>query len=186
MKLLSWNTAKRLKKVSQQYDLIEQIVPDVVALQEIIPSTELEFKKHLRKKYPYITSSFELAKDLTILKNKRMFGQLIASKYPFTPLDPEIFKIPWPERVLSVLLDIDDRKAQIHTTHIPPGSSNGWKKIDMIRGIVDYFKDKSDYDQILCGDFNTPQGETAANGVITFRQIIKFNGNVLTLSLIHI
>ena len=30
MKLLSWNTAKHLKKVSQQYDLIEQINPDIV------------------------------------------------------------------------------------------------------------------------------------------------------------
>ena len=45
MKLLSWNTAKRLKKFSQQSDLIKQINPDVVALQEIIPSSELEFKK---------------------------------------------------------------------------------------------------------------------------------------------
>ena len=102
MKLLSWNTAKRLKKVSQQSDIIKQINPDVVALQEIIPSSELEFKKLFKSKYPYIVSSFELATDLTILKNKRMFGQLIASKYPFTPLDPKNFKIPWPERVLSV------------------------------------------------------------------------------------
>ena len=44
MKLLSWNTAKRLKRTPQQYDLIEQINSDIVALQEIIPSTELEFK----------------------------------------------------------------------------------------------------------------------------------------------
>ena len=180
MKLLSWNTAKNLKKVSQQYDLIEQINPDIVALQEILPSTELEFKKHLRNKYSYITSSFELAKDLTILKNKRMFGQLIASKYPFTPLDPKNFQIPWPERVLSVSAEVGNRKLQIHTTHIPPGSSNGWIKIDMIKGIVDYFSDKSDYDQILCGDFNTPQKVDEKNGIITFGQTIKASGEVVT------
>ena len=63
---IGWNTAKRLKKVPQQYDLIKQINPDVIALQEIIPSTELEFKKLLKNKYPHIGSSFELATDLTI------------------------------------------------------------------------------------------------------------------------
>lgn len=180
MKLLSWNTAKRLKKVPQQYDLIKQINPDVIALQEIIPSTELEFKKLLKNKYPHIGSSFELATDLTILKNKRMFGQLIASKYPFTPLDPENFKIPWPERVLSVSAKIGNEKLHIHTTHIPPGSSNGWIKIDTIKGIVDYFSDKSDYDQILCGDFNTPQKEDEKNGIITFGQTIRASGQVVT------
>lgn len=180
MKLLSWNTAKRLKRTPQQYDLINKINPDVVALQEILPSTELEFKKLLKNKFPYIVSSFELAKDLTILKNKRMFGQLIASKYPFTPLDPKNFQIPWPERVLSVLLDVDDKKLQIHTTHIPPGSSNGWIKIDTIKGIVGYFSETSDYDQILCGDFNTPQKEDEENGIITFGQTIRASGQVVT------
>ena len=180
MKLLSWNTAKRLKKVSQQHDFIKQIDPDIIALQEILPSTELEFKKLLTNKYPYIVSSFELAKDLTILKNKRMFGQLIASKCPFTPLDPENFKIPWPERVLSVSAEIGNKKLHIHTTHIPPGSSNGWIKIDTIKGIVGYFSEKSDYDQILCGDFNTPQKEDEENGIITFGQTVRSSGKVVT------
>ena len=180
MKLLSWNTAKRLKRTPQQYDLINKINPDVVALQEILPSTELEFKKLLKNKFPHIVSSFELATDLTILKNKRMFGQLIASKYPFTPLDPKNFKIPWPERVLSVLLDVDEKKLQLHTTHIPPGSSNGWIKIDTIKGIVDYFSETSDYDQILCGDFNTPQKEDEENGIITFGQTVRSSGKVVT------
>ena len=180
MKLLSWNTAKRLKKVPQQIDLINEISPDIVALQEILLSTDLKFKKLLKNNYPYISSSFELAKDLTILKNKRMFGQLIASKYPFTRLDPENFKIPWPERVLSVLLDVDEKKLQIHTTHIPPGSSNGWIKIDTIKGIVGYFSETSDYDQILCGDFNTPQKEDEENGIITFGQTVRSSGKVVT------
>ena len=78
----------------EKIDLINKISPDIIALQEILLSTEFEFKKLLKNKYPYIVSSFELATDKTILKNKRMFGQLIASKYPFTPLDPKNFKIP--------------------------------------------------------------------------------------------
>ena len=58
MKILSWNTAKRLKRAPQQHDFIKQIDPDIIALQEILPSTELEFKKLLTNKYPYIVSSF--------------------------------------------------------------------------------------------------------------------------------
>ena len=180
MKLLSWNTAKRLKRVPQQIDLINKISPDIIALQEILPSTELEFKKLLKNKYPYIVSSFELATDKTILKNKRMFGQLIATKYPFKPLDPEKFKIPWPERVLSVTAEVGNKKLHIHTTHIPPGSSNGWIKIETIKGIVGYFSDNSDNNQILCGDFNTPQKEDVENGIITFGQTIRSSGEVVT------
>ena len=86
MKLLSWNTAKRLKKAPQQHDLIKQNNPDVVALQEIIPSTELEFKKLLKNKYPHIVSSFELAPDLTILKNKRI--NVVKSRIPLK-VEPE-------------------------------------------------------------------------------------------------
>ena len=109
-----------------------------------------------------------------------MFGQLIASKYPFTPLDPENFQIPWPERVLSVSVEIGNKKLHIHTTHIPPGSSNGWMKIDTIKGIVGYFSETSDYDQILCGDFNTPQKEDEENGIITFGQTVRSSGKVVT------
>ena len=80
-------------------------------------------------------SSFDLAKDTTILKGKRMFGQLIASKFPISAIDPEKINVPWQERVLSVKLQ---NNIYLHTTHIPPGSSNGWIKVKMIDGLVKY------------------------------------------------
>ena len=61
---------------------IERFNPDIIALQEVIPSTEKQFHFRLKKAYPYRVSSFELAPDQTILKRARMFGQLICSKSP--------------------------------------------------------------------------------------------------------
>lgn len=119
LRIVSWNTAKRLKKVSLQADFIRKISPDIIALQEIIPSTESAFRQVLSTDYPFIISSFELASDLSILNKKRMFGQLIASKYKLQALPPKNFNVPWTERILSVSIVLKDKKFHLHTTHIP-------------------------------------------------------------------
>ncbi len=158
MRVISWNTAKRLRKIDEQVNLLLKHDADIVTLQEIIPSTELKFKRQLSQKYPYQVSSFELAPDLSVLKNKRMFGQLIASKYPIQPQSPKLINVPWQERVLSSMISIDGINIIFHTTHIPPGSSNGWVKIEMISGIVKHLiSSNSSLIQVLCGDFNTPK-----------------------------
>jgi exonuclease III len=179
MRLVSWNTAKRLKKVKQQTEFIGKYDPDIIALQEIIPSSEAAFRKLLKQDYPFIVSSFDLAEDISLLVKKRMFGQLIASKYKLTALSPRIFNVPWPERVLSASIKIGAVTFDLHTTHIPPGSSNGSKKIEMIEGIVKFFKNSQENIQILCGDFNTPQREDDNNGLVTFGQRIRSDGSVV-------
>ena len=177
--VLTWNTAKRLKHAPGQVELIHKLSPDIIALQEIIPSTEQKLRSLLLKTHPHIISSFELVEDHSKLVKKRMFGQLIASRFPLCAIDPKNFAIPWTERVLSVTASIGDLKIDLHTTHIPPGSSNGWLKVEMIDGIVQYFKDHHEHPQILCGDFNTPQKETNSDGVITFAQRIKSDGKIV-------
>jgi exonuclease III len=171
LKVISWNTAKRLKHVEGQIDFIHQTRPNVIALQEIIPSTETVFLSQLNKSYPYKASSFELANDLSVLTKKRMFGELILSKFPIRAKDPNLAKVLWPERLLSVSIEIGKQNVSLHTTHIPPGSSNGWIKIQMINGIVSYLIANAEKEtQILCGDFNTPQLENETFGVITWGQ----------------
>ena len=76
---LTWNTAKRLKYVYDQVNLIQQTNPDIVALQEVIISSDKKFKRLLASHYPHIASSFDLALDMSVLTKKRMFGQIIAS-----------------------------------------------------------------------------------------------------------
>ena len=71
-KIVSWNTAKRRKRIDNQIKYIQALGADVVALQEIIPSTEKVFKHSLKSFYPYQISSFELAEDVSILTKKRL------------------------------------------------------------------------------------------------------------------
>ena len=49
---LTWNTAKRLKYVYDQVKLIQQTNPDIVALQEVIISSDKKFKRLLASHYP--------------------------------------------------------------------------------------------------------------------------------------
>ena len=73
-----------------------------------------------------------------------MFGQIIASNFKLEPNDPKDFNIPWQERVLSVKLFIDNSEIYFHTTHIPPGSGNGWIKIETLEGIYERLKENKD------------------------------------------
>ena len=133
---LTWNTAKRLKYVYDQVKLIQQTNPDIVALQEVIISSDKKFKRLLASHYPNIASSFDLAPDTSVLTKKRMFGQIIASKFPLQPEDPNKLDIPWQERVLTVKIQLDGEEITMHTTHIPPGSQNGSMKLECIGAFV--------------------------------------------------
>jgi hypothetical protein len=51
---------------------------------------------------------------------------LIASKRYFEGLDHEVPEIPWPKRLLSVLVHHPSQEFPLHTAHIPTGSLNRW------------------------------------------------------------
>lgn len=117
MRVLSWNTAKKLAKVELQVRYIKSHNADIIALQEILPRSDLAFKEAMRSDYPYSVSSFDLADDTAILIKKRMFGQIILSKFPLVGLDPKAFNIPWTERVLSVEVDTPYGLIDVHNSH---------------------------------------------------------------------
>ena len=173
---LTWNIAKRIKYSEEQVNFINSFKPDVVALQEVLISSDKKLKDLLSKNYKNIVSSFDLAPDLKILTKKRMFGQIIASNFKLEPNDPKEFNVPWQERVLSVKLFIDNFEIYFHTTHIPPGSGNGWIKIETLEGIYERLKENKINLNILCGDFNTPKEEDLKNGMVSFAQRIDDKG----------
>ena len=179
---LTWNTAKRLKYVYDQVKLIQQTNPDIVALQEVIISSDKKFKRLLASHYPYIASSFDLAPDMSVLTKKRMFGQIIASKFPLQPEDPNKLDIPWQERVLTVNIQLNGNEITMHTTHIPPGSQNGWIKIETLEGIYNRLGATRNKLNILCGDFNAPKEEDPKRGMISFAQRINGKGELTTKS----
>ena len=133
---LTWNTAKRLKYVYDQVNLIQQTNPDILALQEVIISSDKKFKRLLASHYPYIASSFDLAPDTSVLTKKRMFGQIIASKFPLQPEDPNKLDIPWKERVLTVNIQLNGNEITMHTTHIPPDHKTDGLRLKHWRGFT--------------------------------------------------
>jgi hypothetical protein len=61
----------------------------------------------------------------------------------------------------------------MHTTHIPPGVTNGWTKIEMLAGVYRELAHPSVIPRMLCGDFNTPQLELPTGEVMTWGQRIN-------------
>jgi exonuclease III len=58
----------------------------------------------------------------------------------------------------------------IHTTHIPPGSSNGCMKVQMLEAIAAVVAAPGATPQILCGDFNVPQAELSDGRIATWAE----------------
>lgn len=167
MRLLSWNLNYRVKQIQEQIAALAACAADVLALQEVSAKTAAIFHRELPQiGYPYVVDSFQQARDLTLLTGPRRYGELVASKWPLHPLP--LFAHPWPERVLVVALETLTKTIHLYTTHIPPGASNGWIKIEILESLYEHLSVKSDIPRILCGDFNTPKEETVSGEVMTW------------------
>ena len=169
MILFTWNLQSRTNTIKQQLNAISKYKADVLAFQEVTKGSIEKITIYLKEMgYENILDSFSLSNEKEDLKDKRKYGQIIASKYKLVKRDPKEFKVPWKERILSADILTDKGKIEIHNAHIPPGSSNGWIKIQMLEGIYKHLAIKTNKLRILCGDFNSPQSEKNG-GIITWR-----------------
>jgi endonuclease/exonuclease/phosphatase family metal-dependent hydrolase len=126
-----------------------------------------------------VIDSFELAADSALLIGPRQYGELLASRWPLRALPPSAFPIPWPERVLSAIIDGPSGAIEIHIAHIPHGSSHGWIKIDTFEGIYTRLACTADHPRILCGDLNTPQAELSSGEFVTWGQDMLPDGRIM-------
>lgn len=165
MKILSWNVcagggdARRPK----QLKAIATINPVIVALQEITIGSVDAYRDGLTAAgFVHLVDSFELAPSRRRLVGPRRYGQLIASRWPLRALSPTEFAIPWRERVLSGAITVPKLgQIEVHNTHVPPGSSNGWTKIRHLEGVYKRLATATNAPRILVGDLNTPKLEHA-------------------------
>jgi len=177
MILLTWNLNSRTNNIKEQLDAITKYKADVLAFQEVTMGSLGKLKEYLPEMgYKNILESFSLSKEKKKPTGKRKYGQIIASKYKLKKRSPEKFNVPWRERILSADILTDKGKIEIHTTHIPPGASNGTIKIEMLEGIFKKLNRKTKKLRILCGDFNTPQFELEDGTIVTWGQIVKYTG----------
>ncbi len=171
MRVISWNVAGRVRRLPDQVEALRSRRPEVVALQEVLRSTVEPLALRLRSiGLEHVGDSFSVASDPDSLKGPRRYGQLIASRWPLSIRDPKAFRVPWTERVLSANIERPGPGIQIHTVHVPPGSSNGWIKIETFEGVFRRLAVASNTCRILCGDFNSAKAETPDGLTITWGQ----------------
>lgn len=171
MRLITWNVAHRTSRITEQFNYLVGKTPDVIALQEVTPKYLKAIRPLLSVEgFTHIESSL---KDTLGLPANRSYGVLIASKLPMKVSDR--IEMPWSEKSLSVVLGLDECEINLTTAYIPPGSTNGWAKIENIEALVAGLPLKR---TILCGDFNCPQSELPDGTIVTWAQKIDSDGHV--------
>jgi len=160
VKLLTWNVAGRTKLLPDQIAAVARREADLVALQEIRPSTAERWRQALAAEgLPHALDS------ATFIGRRRLFN-LTASRWELTEL-PAI-GAPQPERVLSAVSESPRGQIEIHNAHVPPAPSNGLIKVETCEALFERLARPSERHRILCGDLNTPRFESEHGEVETF------------------
>jgi exonuclease III len=129
----------------------------------------------IKSGFPFALNSFELQESCSRLTGPRRYGLLLASRTPVEPVLQD-FDVPWPERILVALIRFASGAVLVYTTHIAPGASNAWIKIEMLEGLYRGLARSLATPRILCGDFNTPQLERSDGTVVTWGQDVSPDG----------
>ncbi|MDP7502813.1 MAG: endonuclease/exonuclease/phosphatase family protein [Nitrospinota bacterium] len=181
MRLISWNTNARTRRVAHLVEFLRKRKPDLIALQEVTPNSVPLFREGFREiGLPFIHDSFESFRNSSLLKGPRRYGVMIASRYPVGLIRRKNFRVPWKEKFLSVSIEGPEISFDLHAAYIPPGSTNGWKKVETLEGIYRGLSRKTKRPRILCGDFNAPQEEYPSGEIVTWAQRIRSDGEAVT------
>lgn len=162
MKLITWNVAGRSKLLDRQAAALERAEPDIVCLQEIRATTIPRWREHLE--------GFGLShvNDSSAFIGGRRYFVVTASRYPQTEL-PAIGG-PYPERVLSLVLDTEHGELELHNAHVPPAPNHGMIKIETLEAMLARLARPCSRHRILCGDLNIPKLETPEGEIVSFAE----------------
>jgi endonuclease/exonuclease/phosphatase family metal-dependent hydrolase len=160
MRVISWNIqAGGGNRKAKLVDAVIARRPDVVTFQEVTPWSVEPFRELFRRtELAYFADSFPRC-NAGKLSGCRAYGELVASRWELEQIASTSFGAPWAEKVLSVDLKSPHGKIELHSVHLPNGSSNGWTKIDMFEAIYKRLARNVEHHRILCGDFNSPLQE---------------------------
>ena len=161
MKVISWNVAGRTVRAVEQAERLCAHNPDVVGLQEV---TEEAFSALSEGLISCGLKNHVYAKEIVANPRKRRCVAVF-SRWPIQTLDGSI-DVPYPELVLSVMVQQPELPFEFHCVHIPNGSEHGWEKIESFEGVYRGLTSTSDKLRVLCGDFNSPKEELPTGEII--------------------
>jgi len=158
--LLSWNVAGRVRRQPEQAELIVQLAPDLVCLQEIRPTSARAWTDALRAAgWPHIALA---RSDAPPADADRRLSVLTAARSPLTPVDID-GDVPWPERVLATEID----GLHLVNLHSPISPKPGLVKVRTHETIHAHLA-AGHGPRALCGDLNTPRREHPDGRIWTF------------------
>jgi exodeoxyribonuclease III len=161
MTLLSWNVAGRLKRQPEQAELIAQLAPDLVCLQEVRPTTAPAWTAALRSAgWEHIALA---RSDAPAADADRRLSVLTAARHRLTQIDID-GDLPWPERVLATEVD----GLHLVNLHSPISPKPNLVKVRTHEAIHAHLARAANRPTALCGDLNTPRREHPDGRVWTF------------------
>lgn len=136
MKVLSWNVNARTRLMRRQLDAVRSRHPDVVTLQEITAATRAGWHSGLAESgLGWGLDSLGVTAGAVDVRGPRRYGLLVAARFPLAGLAMQA-RLPWPERFFGVHVQAPMGRVDVFTAHVPPGSSNGWIKVETFEGIT--------------------------------------------------
>jgi len=179
MRLISWNVSRAGQaRIPHQVAALAERAPDIVALQEVRVNRVSEYRCALNAAgFAHVVDGFA-GVSAADLGSKRASGVLIASNWPCTVSDAVPLGLPWPERLLSVIVATAWGRIEVHTVYVPVtyGGRDLDVRIQTLERLYAGLTHPTAGHRILCGDFNLPQHETADGEVITFGQTQRKSG----------
>ena len=168
VRVLTWNVAGRLSRLDEQADRVLGHRPDVICLQEIIPSGLTRWTSRLERA-GYAVAASAVALDAP---RGRRLGVLIAGRVHPRAL-PQPAAAPWPERLLVAELRPPGWPQPLHVVclHAPLSQRAEQVKVRTLEAVYASLIALGDQvPAVLCGDLNTPQYEARDATIQTFAQ----------------
>jgi len=158
--LLSWNVAGRVRRQPEQAELIAELGPDVVCLQEVRPTSAHAWTAALRRggwEHVALAVSGAPAGDAD-----RRLSVLTAARSPLSQVDID-GDLPWPERVLATETD----GLHLVNLHSPISPKPNLVKVRTHEALHAHLAERRG-PTALCSDLNTPRREHPDGRVWTF------------------
>jgi exonuclease III len=161
VRLVTWNVAGRVRRRPDQVEALLAQAPDVVALQEVSPTTLGDWRQDLEAAGYAVRTSLD--RFVRRPGQRRPLGVLVAGRTPLRA-GPRV-AVPWPERLLVVRVD----GVLVYNLHSPVSQAPGLAKVLTHEALHAHLKDgRARTPRVLCGDLNTPRRETVEGEVMTF------------------
>ncbi len=164
MRILSWNVARRVSRLSEQAAVIAEREPHLLALQEVTERTAPLWRAACRVLgLRHVRISLDWADPRREPAPSRRTGVLLASRTRLGEARTTI-GVPWPETVVGATTLAG---GEIQCVHVP-NAANGWVKVRTLEAIRAAFEAAPPGPRVLCGDLNTPRRESLAGEVLSF------------------